>query len=284
MDRSAAGCATGDRRQRSPESGRHLAGGKGLSFLASAKILPDGGTQETFPERILVVETANAATIVVAAGTSFRGNDPIRAAVDAICSAAAAKPLRAAARGSRRRSSAAVSARRRLRLGQSSRRQPDRRAARARQARRVRPRARRAVFPVRPLPADRQQPAGRSAGEPAGALERQHEPAVGQRLSPQHQPADELLAGRGDQPRRAARAAVRLSRVAARARAQDGAVHYGARGFVAHHITDIWGFTSPGDLPRSGLWPTGAAWLAQHLWEHYLFNPIARSSRSAPIR
>ena len=42
-------------------------------------------------------------------------------------------------------------------------------------------------------------------------------------------------------------------------------VHYGARGFVAHHITDIWGFTSPGDLPRSGLWPTGAAWLTQHL-------------------
>jgi alpha-L-fucosidase 2 len=50
-------------------------------------------------------------------------------------------------------------------------------------------------------------------------------------------------------------------------------MHYGARGFVAHHITDIWGFTSPGDLPRSGLWPTGAAWTAQHLWEHYLFNP-----------
>jgi alpha-L-fucosidase 2 len=50
-------------------------------------------------------------------------------------------------------------------------------------------------------------------------------------------------------------------------------VHYGARGFVAHHITDIWGFTSPGDLPRSGLWPTGSAWLAQHLWEHYLFDP-----------
>ena len=50
-------------------------------------------------------------------------------------------------------------------------------------------------------------------------------------------------------------------------------MHYGARGFVAHHITDVWGFTSPGDLPRSGLWPTGAAWLAQHFWEHYLFKP-----------
>src|SRR5262249_31729 len=39
------------------------------------------------------------------------------------------------------------------------------------------------------------------------------------------------------------------------------------------HITDIWGYTSPGDLPRSGLWPTGAAWLMQHLWEHYRFAP-----------
>ena len=36
------------------------------------------------------------------------------------------------------------------------------------------------------------------------------EPAVGRRLPPQHQSADELLAGRGDQPRRAARAAVRF--------------------------------------------------------------------------
>ena len=49
-------------------------------------------------------------------------------------------------------------------------------------------------------------------------------------------------------------------------------VHYGAKGFVAHHISDVWGFTTPGDRPRSGLWPTGAAWLTQHLWEHYLFG------------
>jgi len=26
-------------------------------------------------------------------------------------------------------------------------------------------------------------------------------------------------------------------------------VHYGADGFVAHHISDIWGFTTPGDRP-----------------------------------
>jgi alpha-L-fucosidase 2 len=61
-------------------------------------------------------------------------------------------------------------------------------------------------------------------------------------------------------------------------------IHYGARGFVAHHITDIWGFTSPGDLPRSGLWPTGAAWLTLHLWEHYLFAPDrAFLARAYPI-
>jgi len=49
-------------------------------------------------------------------------------------------------------------------------------------------------------------------------------------------------------------------------------VHYNARGFVAHHITDIWGFTAPGDGPQWGLWPMGAAWLCQHLWEHYAFG------------
>lgn len=49
-------------------------------------------------------------------------------------------------------------------------------------------------------------------------------------------------------------------------------IHYGSRGFVAHHITDIWGFTTPGDGAQWGLWPMGAAWLCQHLWEHYAFN------------
>lgn len=49
-------------------------------------------------------------------------------------------------------------------------------------------------------------------------------------------------------------------------------VHYHCDGFVAHHITDIWGFTSPGDTVRSGLWPMGAAWLCQHCWEHYRFT------------
>ena len=48
--------------------------------------------------------------------------------------------------------------------------------------------------------------------------------------------------------------------------------HYGARGFVAHHLTDLWGFTTPADAAHYGLWPMGAAWLCQHLWEHYAFS------------
>jgi alpha-L-fucosidase 2 len=47
-------------------------------------------------------------------------------------------------------------------------------------------------------------------------------------------------------------------------------VHYGARGWVAHHLSDIWGRTTPADGVQ-GVWPMGAAWLAQHLWEHYAF-------------
>lgn len=46
---------------------------------------------------------------------------------------------------------------------------------------------------------------------------------------------------------------------------------YGARGWVVHHLTDAWGFTAPADGPQ-GIWPMGAAWLAQHPWEHYCFT------------
>jgi alpha-L-fucosidase 2 len=50
-------------------------------------------------------------------------------------------------------------------------------------------------------------------------------------------------------------------------------VHYGCRGFVAHHNTDIWGDCAPLDNAFCGLWPLGAAWLVLHLWEHYAFAP-----------
>ena len=48
--------------------------------------------------------------------------------------------------------------------------------------------------------------------------------------------------------------------------------HYGCRGWVAHHNTDLWRATTPVDGARWGLWPTGGAWLCLHLWEHYAFS------------
>lgn len=47
---------------------------------------------------------------------------------------------------------------------------------------------------------------------------------------------------------------------------------YGAKGWVAHHNTDLWRACGPVDGAYFGMWPNGGAWLAQHLWQHYLFT------------
>jgi alpha-L-fucosidase 2 len=48
--------------------------------------------------------------------------------------------------------------------------------------------------------------------------------------------------------------------------------HYGARGWVHHQNTDLWRVAAPMDGPNWGGFATGGAWLATHLWEHYLFT------------
>lgn len=48
--------------------------------------------------------------------------------------------------------------------------------------------------------------------------------------------------------------------------------YYGARGWVAHVITNPWGFTSPGEGAVWGSTVTGGGWLCEHLWEHYAFE------------
>lgn len=48
--------------------------------------------------------------------------------------------------------------------------------------------------------------------------------------------------------------------------------YYNARGWVVHHNTDLWRNTTPINASNHGIWVTGAAWLCQHLWEHYLFT------------
>ena len=46
---------------------------------------------------------------------------------------------------------------------------------------------------------------------------------------------------------------------------------YGTRGLVVHHLTSPYGYAGVAD-GIWGLWPMGGAWLAYHLWEHYLYT------------
>jgi alpha-L-fucosidase 2 len=248
-----------------------LGGGKGLSFLASVKILADGGKLEAYPERIFA-SNANALTIIVAAATSYRGNNH-RAAVDRTLSTAVATPyerLRADHVADHQKLFRRVS----LQFG------VDPHASLPTDERLERVKKGEAdlglealyfqfgryllIASSRPggLPANLQGLWNDSMFPPWDSdyhlninLQMNYWPAEVTNLEELHQPLFDYLESLREPGRKTAR------------------VHYGANGFVAHHISDIWGFTTPGDRPRSGLWPTGAAWLTQHLWEHYLFNP-----------
>jgi len=54
--------------------------------------------------------------------------------------------------------------------------------------------------------------------------------------------------------------------------ARTARAYYNARGWVAHVITNPWGFTSPGEVASWGATTTGSAWLCTHLWEHWLYT------------
>lgn len=48
-------------------------------------------------------------------------------------------------------------------------------------------------------------------------------------------------------------------------------LHYGADGWVVHHLSDIFGMTTPADGVH-GVWPMGAAWTSRDFMEHYWFT------------
>ncbi len=73
-------------------------------------------------------------------------------------------------------------------------------------------------------------------------------------LSELHEPMHKLIASLVEPGRKTAKA------------------YYNARGWVAHVITNPWGFTSPGEAASWGATVSGSAWLCQHLWEHYAFT------------
>jgi alpha-L-fucosidase 2 len=79
-------------------------------------------------------------------------------------------------------------------------------------------------------------------------------PAEVTNLSETHQPLFQMIKDLGESGQETAKAL------------------YGSEGWVAHHNTDIWRITSPIDFAAAGMWPMGGIWLAQHLWEHYLYT------------
>lgn len=60
---------------------------------------------------------------------------------------------------------------------------------------------------------------------------------------------------------------------------------YNARGWVCHVYTNAWGFTAPGAGVGWGLFPTGGAWIATHLWEHYRYGDdrVFLKARAYPV-
>ena len=47
---------------------------------------------------------------------------------------------------------------------------------------------------------------------------------------------------------------------------------YGSRGWVAHTVANAWGYTAPGWGVTWGMNVTAGAWMATHLWSHYLYT------------
>ncbi|MGO3306667.1 MAG: glycosyl hydrolase family 95 catalytic domain-containing protein, partial [Sphingobacterium sp.] len=47
--------------------------------------------------------------------------------------------------------------------------------------------------------------------------------------------------------------------------------YYNAPGWVAYMMTNVWGYTAPGEQASWGA-STASGWLCNHLWEHYLFT------------
>jgi len=49
-------------------------------------------------------------------------------------------------------------------------------------------------------------------------------------------------------------------------------IQYNTTGWVLHPITNVWGYTSPGEHPSWGMHVGAGAWICLNLWEHYAFT------------
>ncbi len=53
---------------------------------------------------------------------------------------------------------------------------------------------------------------------------------------------------------------------------KTAAIQYHKNGWVIHPITNVWGYTSPGEKASWGMHTGAGAWICQHIGEHYRFT------------
>lgn len=49
-------------------------------------------------------------------------------------------------------------------------------------------------------------------------------------------------------------------------------IQYHKKGWVVHPITNVWGYTSPGESASWGMHTGAGAWICSHIWEHFIFT------------
>ncbi|MBM3852551.1 MAG: glycoside hydrolase family 95 protein [Verrucomicrobia bacterium] len=242
----------------------------GVHFLGRMIALADGGTVESRAAR-LRLERANAVTLLIAAASNYRGTDA-DARVTAALAAARATPLArllaahqedhrkfyrrtALALGPREAAPGALPTDERLRRVKAGEADAGLFALYFHYGRYL------LIGSSRPggLPANLQGIWNEKVNPPWFCgwhfdvnAQMNYWPAEVTNLSECHGPLFEFLEALRPNGRRTAREV------------------YGARGMVTSHRTNAWLFTSP--VKGLTVWPSGFAWLCQHLWEHYRFT------------
>jgi len=53
---------------------------------------------------------------------------------------------------------------------------------------------------------------------------------------------------------------------------KTAAIQYKANGWCVHPITNVWGYTAPGEQASWGMHLGAGGWLCEHFWDHYTFT------------
>jgi len=244
--------------------------GKGMRYAARVKIVSDGGSVKK-SGRGLSVEDANAVTILLAAATDYRGKDPVQTVETQIAAAAGKsyEDLREAHVADYQLLFRRVS----MDLGTTdASRLPTDQRLKAVRGGEADPALLAQYFQFgRYLLISSSRPGGLPANlqglwcdhwQSPWNCDYHHNindqmnywPAEVCNLAECHEPFIEYIDSLREPGRRTAR------------------VHYGAGGWVVHTISNIWGYTSPGEHPGWGQFTAAGGWLCQHLWEHYAFS------------